>query len=329
MKLIPALSALNILFGIISLTYAYDVPSLIDDIGSKNKLKARSASDKLAKIGKPAVPELIAALSDNNQNRKKYAARALREIGPDASDAIPSLGALLGEENAHTREYAVEALDKMPEHVAQVIPILQKFTLDADKNIRQKAHKSIEKMKEASGKSTLEKTSSHRQVSKPPISTHKQTYGSYGTGQSNEKPSASNSSGKSILPTILLIILLVLVLTSYGLYSCWKYFHEEYDYNIFNIPYFIFFGFLFIAWIITLFSNESSALAVIFMIAATVIILGIMYKINVKRSSSEPAKSALLVQALSAPLIIPLAIVLVYSFLSFISGLKDKKDKYK
>ena len=328
MKLIHALSSIIISLNIISLTYAYDVPSLIDALGSKNKLKARSASDKLAKIGKPAVPELIAALSDNNQNRKKYAARALREIGPDASDAIPSLGALLGEENAHTREYAVEALDKMPEHVAQVIPILQKFTLDADKNIRQKAHKAIEKMKETPGKSAPGKNVKPWSSIQSPLSTHKQIYDSYTSDPSNKDASESSGSGKSILPTILLIILLVvLVLT----FCCWKYFHEEYYYNIFNTNYFIYFGFLFIVWIITLFSNESSALAIIFMIVATVIILGIMYKINVERCSSKSAKSVLLVQALSTPLIIPLSIVLAIVFLcalfSFISGLGKKIEK--
>jgi tetratricopeptide (TPR) repeat protein len=118
---------------------ADDISSLIDDLSDWNKDKAKQASDKLAAIGKPAVPYLIKALDSNSRNRKRYAARALRNIGQDASDAIPTLSILLKDSDARTREYAVEALGRMFKHADMVIPILKRAMDDSNKEVRTKA----------------------------------------------------------------------------------------------------------------------------------------------------------------------------------------------
>lgn len=132
-----------------ALIFASDISSLISDLADWNKEKARNASDKLARIGKPAVAHLVVALSSKNTNRKRYGARALREIGQDAADAIPALSKLLGDRDTRTREYAVEALGNMVLQAPQVLPMLEKAKKDRSKNVAEKARLAIEKIKTA------------------------------------------------------------------------------------------------------------------------------------------------------------------------------------
>ena len=137
--------------GISSLTVASDIPSLIKDL--KDKDKAKDASYALAKIGKPAVPELIKALEGNNTNQKRYAARAIREMGQNGSDAIPALEKLIKDGDTATREYVVEALGNMTQQANQVLPMLEKAREDSNEDVREKAKSSIEKLKNPEGSS--------------------------------------------------------------------------------------------------------------------------------------------------------------------------------
>ena len=93
------------------------------------------------------VLRLVVALSSKNTNRKRYGARALREIGQDAADAIPALSKLLGDRDARTREYAVEALGNMVLQAPQVLPMLEKAKKDRSKDVAEKARLAIEKIK--------------------------------------------------------------------------------------------------------------------------------------------------------------------------------------
>ena len=127
-----------------SLTFASDISSLIKDLGKKDD--AKDASYELAKIGKPAVPELIKALESHNKYQKRYAARAIREMGQAGSDAIPALEKLLKDWDTQTREYAVEALGNMVQQVDQVIPILEKAKKDSDSKVRKKVCESLERI---------------------------------------------------------------------------------------------------------------------------------------------------------------------------------------
>lgn len=132
-----------------SLAFASDISSLIRDLGDRNKEKAKDASDKLARIGKPAVGHLIVASISNNKHRKRYGARALRGIGQDAADAIPALSKLLKDRDTRTREYAVEALGNMVLQAPQVLPMLEKAKKDRSKDVAEKARLAIEKIKTA------------------------------------------------------------------------------------------------------------------------------------------------------------------------------------
>jgi hypothetical protein len=145
MKKSIIISTVLVLFvGISTLSFASDVSSLIKDLNKKDK--AKEASEKLAKIGKPAVPALIKALTGKKKYQKRYAARAIREMGQAGSDAIPALEKLLKDRDSQTREYAVEALGNMVQQADQVILILKNARKDSNKDIRKKAEGRIEKL---------------------------------------------------------------------------------------------------------------------------------------------------------------------------------------
>ena len=144
-KSIFVLVVLALSINNISLIFASDISSLIKDL--KDKDSAKDASYELAKIGKPAVPELIKALESRNKYQKRYSARAIREMGQAGSDAIPALKKLLKDWDTQTREYAVEALGNMVQQVDQVIPILKRARKDNNKDVRKKAKKAIEKLR--------------------------------------------------------------------------------------------------------------------------------------------------------------------------------------
>lgn len=130
--------------GILSLVFVSsamgeDVEELIDQLGSLSKDKAKEASNKLAAIGRPVVPEVAKALRSRNRHRRRFAARALREIGQDADNAIPALFESLDDSDALTREYAVEALAKMTKQANQVLPMLKEAMENGDKDLREQA----------------------------------------------------------------------------------------------------------------------------------------------------------------------------------------------
>ena len=100
-------------------------------------------------MGKPVVPEVARALSSKSRRRGRFAARTLRQIGPDAAEAIPDLSESLKDSDALTREYAVEALAKMLKQADQLIPVLQGMTNDENEDVRNQARLAIVGLTEA------------------------------------------------------------------------------------------------------------------------------------------------------------------------------------
>ena len=128
---------------------ADDVPSLIKQFNSWSTDKAKKASDELAAMGKPVVPEVAKALSSKSRRRGRFAARTLRQIGQDAADAIPALSESLKDSDALTREYSVEALAKMLRQADRLIPLLQEMTDDEDEDVRAQAKLAVVRLTEA------------------------------------------------------------------------------------------------------------------------------------------------------------------------------------
>jgi len=135
-----------VLVGLVPAVRADDVASLIKQLGAWSNDKAKEASDELTAMGKPVVPEVAKALSSRSRRRGRFAARTLRQIGPDAADAIPALFESLKDTDALTREYAVEALATMARQAERVIPILQQLINDGDEDVREKARLAIARL---------------------------------------------------------------------------------------------------------------------------------------------------------------------------------------
>jgi HEAT repeat protein len=76
--------------------------------GDQGVLVRTSAADALVNVGAPAVEPLIAALKDGDQGARKYAARALGQIGD--SRVVGPLIAALKDGDQSIRRYATEAL---------------------------------------------------------------------------------------------------------------------------------------------------------------------------------------------------------------------------
>lgn len=114
---------------------AHRIAPLIADLGeSKGGLRApycmpfpRSSADDayeaLLKIGKPAVPALIAGLSDKNTYRRAHCAGLLGEIG-DARAVEPLCGMVGTEKNA--KDWFIHALGRLkdPRAIDALIPLL-------------------------------------------------------------------------------------------------------------------------------------------------------------------------------------------------------------
>ncbi len=138
-----------VLLGLLPAVRADDVASLIKQLGAWSNDKAKKASDELTAMGKPVVSEVARALSSKSRRRGRFAARTLRQIGPDAADAIPALCESLKDTDALTREYAVEALATMVGQADWVIPVLQDVTNDGDADVREKTRLAIARLTES------------------------------------------------------------------------------------------------------------------------------------------------------------------------------------
>lgn len=87
------------------------VSLLVACLSDPSPFLARTAADSLQRIGPPAVPELIAALSHQSAQARGLAARALAHL-KDTS-AIPALFKALDDDSAIVQYWADEALERM------------------------------------------------------------------------------------------------------------------------------------------------------------------------------------------------------------------------
>jgi HEAT repeat protein len=102
------------------------VPMLGKMLRQDNSHKPSLAAAKaLAKIGAPAVPELIESLKHPVVHIRYRAAWALGQIGPDAADAVPALIKALHDKDNQVRELAAYALGEIgPQAQAAVRPLV-------------------------------------------------------------------------------------------------------------------------------------------------------------------------------------------------------------
>lgn len=83
-----------------------------------------TAFDALARIGQPALPQLVEALHSQDPNLRRQAAWAIARIGPDAQNAVPDLIAALKDPDATVRRNAVRALGQIGSPAGKAVPQL-------------------------------------------------------------------------------------------------------------------------------------------------------------------------------------------------------------
>jgi HEAT repeat protein len=87
------------------------IPDLIAALGENDPMLAILAGAALTAIGQEAVPELLKVMENGTQPARQVAARALAMIGDPR--AVPSLFAALEEDSAIIEHWANEGLDRM------------------------------------------------------------------------------------------------------------------------------------------------------------------------------------------------------------------------
>jgi HEAT repeat protein len=103
------------------------VPALLQALMNEEEDSGRrqAASDALAAIGSEAVPALVQAMTEGDERVRNAAARALKDIGPQAVDAIPALIQALGDQDDDVGLAAASALgDVGPEAIPMLIEAL-------------------------------------------------------------------------------------------------------------------------------------------------------------------------------------------------------------
>lgn len=116
---------------------AGDVPQLVAALKDPNL--RQGAVVALAKVGKPAVRALIAALGDPNADLRLWAAFALGHLGPQAGPAVAGLTRAAGDEDGTLRAVAVESLGKIGPEARAAIPILVRTLKDREPGVRQRS----------------------------------------------------------------------------------------------------------------------------------------------------------------------------------------------
>jgi HEAT repeat protein len=84
----------------------------------------------LARIGRPAVPALIAALTEKSPEVRRAACRALGMIGPDAQEAVPSLLRAMEDPDASVRQRAATTLGNIGPGAVEAVPAFIEWLKD-------------------------------------------------------------------------------------------------------------------------------------------------------------------------------------------------------
>jgi HEAT repeat protein len=106
------------------------LPALIQAL--KDEYVREAVEEALGKIGVPAVPALIEALKDDDEDVRRAAAGALGEIGDP--QAVPALIEALKDDDEYVRRAAVGALGKIGD--LQAVPALLEALKDRDEYVR-------------------------------------------------------------------------------------------------------------------------------------------------------------------------------------------------
>jgi len=112
------------------------VPALGKMLASTNQVISLMAGQCLGHIGAPALPELLAGLTNRHFRVGTAAALAIVDLGTNASPAVPMLLRHLEHPNHFYRERAADALGKLHIEPQTVVPALIRLLQDNSKAAR-------------------------------------------------------------------------------------------------------------------------------------------------------------------------------------------------
>lgn len=92
---------------------------------------------------RPAIPELMKAMQDQDKDVRAWAAHALAEIGPDAKDTVPLLIKQLADPEEGPRNTSCMALGRIGPAAKDALPALRAALNDPKKDVRQFARGAI------------------------------------------------------------------------------------------------------------------------------------------------------------------------------------------
>ena len=141
-------STLTLLVVLVSSVLAQeaDLKKLIGDVGGSDNPARVQALDGIAELGAggaEAVPILVAALSDSDEEIVWHAARALGAIGEGAAVAVPKLVPALDDERVKVRAYAAYALGRIGKPSMPAADKLIELAFDKDALVRRSAIRAL------------------------------------------------------------------------------------------------------------------------------------------------------------------------------------------
>ena len=105
-------------------------------LADKEDLTKGKSCIVLGKIGKPAIPALLAALSHTNDIARALAAAALGENGTNAAHACSNLEAILNDKAIIVRLNAAIALGKLGGKPEIFVPVILRCAHEGDEDTR-------------------------------------------------------------------------------------------------------------------------------------------------------------------------------------------------
>ncbi|HZZ81057.1 MAG TPA: HEAT repeat domain-containing protein [Gemmataceae bacterium] len=121
------------------------IPDLIDALQDKNEDLRLNAAIALGKIGTPAIAEVAKLLKSEDDGARFYAVWTIGAIGPDARAHVPTVIGLLTDKNVDVRRKAAFTLGRLAGSPAKTIRALADGFKDESPEVRQAAGEALSK----------------------------------------------------------------------------------------------------------------------------------------------------------------------------------------
>jgi HEAT repeat protein len=132
------------------------LPDLIEALQDKNEDLRLNAAIALGKIGSPAIEEVAKLLKSTDDATRFYAVWTIGAIGPDAKAQAPTVIAMLADKNVDVRRKAAFTLGRLTASPEKTIAALVEAFKDESPEVRQAAGEALSKFGKASVPSLMD-----------------------------------------------------------------------------------------------------------------------------------------------------------------------------